>query len=97
MHVVENIEYYVIYKTYYLFNLVGGYTARLLVPGVLLQLALFLILNTLFKLLSMPKSAYCIYFTGTVHVSVITHIYYISSTQWRVEVCEDKSVFESSV
>ena len=25
-----------------------------------------------------------------------THIYNISSTQWRVEVCEDNSVFEST-
>ena len=36
-------KYYVIYKTYYLFNHVGGYmhAARILVPGVLLQQALF--------------------------------------------------------
>ena len=31
----------VIDKTYYLFNLVGGHTARILVPGVVLQQALF--------------------------------------------------------
>ena len=34
-------KWYVIYKTHYLFNFAGGYTARLLFPGVLLQQAPF--------------------------------------------------------
>ena len=67
-------EYYVIYKTYYLFNLVGDYTARILVPGVLLQQALFADLECAVQFLFIPISTYCIYLRRHYSSAHLIHI-----------------------